>query len=109
MLEWKENRAIYQNLKNESYLNALSMEEINRLWLPLVIYTNTDQQETTRLGCCVEWSTYVLVKREEDFRRSDLEDLDEAELYKVPVSLSTSYLLLMPLKHRYVCNEVQLL
>ena len=43
MLEWKENRAAYQNLKNESYLNALSMEEINRLWLPLEIYTNTEQ------------------------------------------------------------------
>ena len=43
MLEWKENRAVYQKLKNESYLNALSMEEINRLWLPLEIYTNTEQ------------------------------------------------------------------
>ena len=61
-LEWKENRATYYNLKPESYLNALSKEEINTLWLPLVIYLNTDQQDTTRLGCCVEWSTNVNVK-----------------------------------------------
>ena len=42
-LEWKENRATYHNLKLETYLNALSQEEINSLWLPLVIYLNTDQ------------------------------------------------------------------
>ena len=56
-LEWKENRATYYNLKSESYLNALSQDEIDTLWLPLVVYVNTDQQETTRLGWVNEWST----------------------------------------------------
>ena len=69
-LEWKENRATYHNLKTKSYLNALPLETINRLWLPLVVYTNTDQQETTRLGVDWEWSTKVVVKREGDFERS---------------------------------------
>ena len=66
-LQWKEIRATYHNLKFESYLNALSLDEINTLWLPLVIYTNTDQQETTRLGVEWEWSTNVVVKREGNF------------------------------------------
>ena len=39
-LEWKENRATYYNLKSESYLNALSQDEIKILWLPLVVYLN---------------------------------------------------------------------
>ena len=69
-LEWKENRATYHNLKTKSYLNALPLETINRLWLPLVVYTNTDQQETTRLGWFTEWSTNVLIKREGQFSRS---------------------------------------
>ena len=43
----KENRASYDNLKTETYL---SLDEINMLWLSLVLYTNTDQQQTTRLG-----------------------------------------------------------
>ena len=81
-LEWKENRATYHNLKSESYLNALSTEEINTLWLPLVIYLNTDQQETTRLGCCVEWSTEVNVKREGNPSLSGYEVLDETYLFK---------------------------
>ena len=80
-LRWKENRATFYNLKRESYLNALSMDEIDTLWLPLVIYLNTDQQETTRLGCCVEWSTNVNVNREGNFRRSGFDFLDETELF----------------------------
>ena len=99
-LKWKENRAEYQNLKNESYLNALSMEEINTLWLPLVIYTNTDQQETTRLGCCVEWSTHVVVRREGDFRRSGYEVLDETELFK---GEDNSLVMVQSYTHEFQC------
>ena len=62
--EWKETRAVYHNLKPEIYLNVLSFEEINRLWLPFLVYTNTDQQKTTRFVDDWEWSTYVSGKRE---------------------------------------------
>ena len=81
-LEWKENRATYYNLKSESYFNALSQDEINSLWLPLVVYLNTDQQETTRLGGYWEWSTDVNVKREGNFTRNGFEVLDEAYLFR---------------------------
>merc|ERR1712218_264468 len=81
-LVWKENRATYHNLKKKTSLNALSSDDINRLWLPLVIYTNTDQQETTRLGVDWEWSTKVVVKRESNFERSEPEVLDEIEIFK---------------------------
>ena len=81
-LEWKENRATYYNLKSESYLNALSKDEINSLWLPLVVYLNTDQQETTRLGENWEWSTFVNVKQEGNFTRGGYQMLDETYLFK---------------------------
>ena len=81
-VDWKENRATYHNLKKESYLNTLSLDDINRLWLPLVVFTNTDQLETTRLGENWEWSTYVLVKREGHFQRSAFGMLDEIEIFK---------------------------
>ena len=81
-LEWKENRATYHNLKNVSFLNALSSDDINRLWLPLIVYTNTDQLETTRLGVDWEWSTDVLVRREGGFKRSGYEVADEIEIFK---------------------------
>ena len=49
-LKWKENRATYHNLKQEKTLNALTIQDLYKLWLPKVIYENTDQKETTRLG-----------------------------------------------------------
>ena len=99
-LEWMENRATYHNLKYETYLNALSLSEINTLWLPLVIYTNTDQHETTRLGVEWEWSTNVNVKREGNFTRSGYEVLDETELYK---GGENSLIMMQSYTHEFQC------
>ena len=79
---WKDNRATYYNLKPASYLNALSLEEIKSLWLPLVVYVNTDQQLTTRLGWVNEWKTNINVEREGNFTRSGQSVLDETYNFK---------------------------
>ena len=81
-LKWKENRVNYHNLREGLYLNVLTEKEVGDIWLPLVIYNNTDQLETTRLGAIFEWSTSVMVKREGNFTRSGFEDFDEAEIFK---------------------------
>ena len=80
-LEWRENRVTYQNLKNDSTNNMLSQEEVNILWLPRVIYWNTDQEETTRLGMEWEWTTDISVKKEGKHKRNTLTNLDEAEIF----------------------------
>merc|ERR1719361_204982 len=69
-LVWKENRATYQNLKADDSLNALTLKDIQVLWLPEVIYENTDQKDTTRLGVAWEWKTKVKVRREGNFTKS---------------------------------------
>ena len=63
---WREKRATYHILKERSSLNALSDKDINTLWLPKVIYENTDQKELTRLGDNWEWETRVVVRREQE-------------------------------------------
>ena len=77
-----ENRVKYQNLKNETSLNVLSDDEIKQLWLPLIVYDNTDQKESTRLGENWEWVTRMTVDREGDFTRSPIEEVDEAEIFE---------------------------
>ena len=84
-LEWKENdRVVFHNLKQDTSLNAMSSKDIASLWLPLVIYDNTDQKEVTRLGEYGngEWNTPVSVIREGNFTRSGLEVVDETEIFK---------------------------
>ena len=103
-LEWKENRATYHNLKSESYLNALSQHEIKTLWLPLIVYLNTDQQETTRLGENWEWSTFVNVKMEGKPTPSKYKMLDETYLFK---GGENSLIMTQSYTHHFQC-ELQL-
>ena len=84
-LQWKENnRVLYHNLKKDTSLNTLSKDDIKSLWLPLVIYDNTDQKEVTRLGEYGngEWNTLVLVIREGNFTRSSFNMVDETEIFE---------------------------
>ena len=81
-IQWRENRARYQNLKRDTSLNVLNDEDIGQLWLPLLIYANTDQKESTRLGWINEWSTSVTVTREGNFERNGFHEVDEAEIFK---------------------------
>ena len=75
-------RAKYQNLKTEASLNALSDEDIRTIWLPLIVYDNTDQKVITRIGTEWEWVTRVTVTREGNFTRSNINEVDEAEIFE---------------------------
>ena len=81
-LQWKENRVKYLNLKHDSALNALLDDDIETLWLPLILYDNTDQKEVTRLGTKWEWMTLVSVTREGNFIRSGVDEVDEIEIFE---------------------------
>ena len=69
MLEWLDYRLSFNNLKEQSYLNALTEEDKRSIWLPIVVFDNTDQKETTRLGENWEWTTSVTATREGNFTR----------------------------------------
>ena len=81
-LKWKENRVQYLNLKKEASLNTLSDDDIKQLWLPLIVYGNTDQKESTRLGENWEWVTRMTVDREGYFTGSSIAEVDEAEIFE---------------------------
>ena len=81
-LMWYENRVTFRNLKMDSTNNLLRQDEVRMLWLPLVIYWNTDQDETTRLGMEWEWKTEVLVQREGNISRNLMTRIDEAEIFQ---------------------------
>ena len=83
VLEWRENRATYHNLKEKTSLNALTNYEIEALWLPYVIYDNTDMKEAVQLRYGgVEYRTILKITREGNFTRSGQEVTDEIEVFK---------------------------
>ena len=63
-MEWRDSRLTYHNIKKDQSQNSLRDEDLRRLWLPLLVYANTDQKETTRLGWVTEWRTSVVILRQ---------------------------------------------
>ena len=47
-LEWHDERMQFHNLKNKSSENKMEDDAIRKLWLPVLIFENTDQKESTR-------------------------------------------------------------
>ena len=84
-LHWYETKRVsYHNLKPELSLNVLSDEEMNSLWTPFVIYTNTDNNDATKVSHKFrEMKTTMAVMREGNFTRSSLDTVDEIEIFKV--------------------------
>ena len=102
MLKWKENRVTYHNLKKTDALNALTQEDIQKLWLPKVIYENTDQKLTTRFANEWEWETKVVVRREVGKgTMSGLESVDEAEIFE---GSENSLVMNQTYTHTFQCN-----
>ena len=48
-MKWYEYRVDYHNLKTEQALNSLSDEELRSLWIPYIIFQNTDNDEAVQL------------------------------------------------------------
>ena len=51
------------------------------IWLPLIVYDNTDQKKVTRIGMEWEWATDVTVTREGNITRAGIKEVDEAEIF----------------------------
>ena len=60
-LEWRDERMLFYNLKNKSFLNKLDDSVINELWLPRIIYENTDQKESTRSPRSYHFPFYIYI------------------------------------------------
>ena len=97
ILEWKENRVKYHNLKKEESLNALTDAEIETLWLPYVIYANTDMKEAVQLKLGLK--TTIVVTREGNFTVIDkindaVSVMDETEVFEGrdnPIAMYQTY------------------
>ena len=89
-LKWYENRVLYHNLKMKEALNTLTDAEVakfirrvimsyyiqvNMLWIPYIIFKNTDSDEAVMIDG--ELRTLVAVTREGGFVRSGPEVADE--------------------------------
>ena len=43
-------RIKYFNLKETRSQNALALEDVNRMWIPFLVFDNTERNEATKVG-----------------------------------------------------------
>ena len=78
-LVWYENRVSYHNLKRKEALNKFSDTELEALWIPYIIFDNTDNEDAVTI---YDTRSSVSVKREGSFIRSGPETADEIEIFQ---------------------------
>ena len=74
-LEWYENRVLYHNLKSKEALNTLSDMEAASIWIPYIIFKNTDNDE----AITTDIKTSISITRGGQFTRSGAEVADEVK------------------------------
>ena len=75
--EWFDTRLTFWNLKLSRYSNALSMDEKESIWLPILIFKNTDNNEVT----AGDSDSEVTVTRESDFITSEDDIVQEINIF----------------------------
>ena len=78
-LIWYESRAKLHNLKRKEALNMLSDEELGNIWIPYIIFRNTNDDDAITIE---KVKSKASLTREGSFQRSPPEVADEIEIFK---------------------------
>lgn len=78
IMRWYDYRLKYHNLKIETAANSFTSEEVNQLWIPYVIFANTENSEYTK----GESESVVTVTREGDFKESSVDVTEEINIFE---------------------------
>ena len=76
-MEWYDYRLTYWNLKQRRSANAFSQDDTSKLWMPSLVFQNTENNEVTVADSEAE----VTVTREGDFTRSDDTVVEEINIF----------------------------
>ena len=76
-MNWYDYRLSYHNLKTSKLLNSLSRNEVEKIWIPFIIFSNTENSEFTEGNKESE----ISIIREGDFSESTLDITEERNIF----------------------------
>lgn len=77
ILEWFDHRLNFYNLSHRRSANAIAYEEMEKIWIPNLIFSNTNKNEVT----VVSKLTVVTITREGNYTRSSQEIIEETNIF----------------------------
>ena len=78
MMSWFDYRLKYHNLKQDRSLNSLSRDEVGALWIPLVVFANTENSEAVR----GDDESEVTISREGNYKESPVAIKQEINVFE---------------------------
>ena len=96
-LSWLDSRMSFNNLKNDTAQNVLSPKKKAMIWLPKLVFLNTEHRPKVSLN----EETQIMVKKLGGFELSTISELENIQLYSGsdnPLILSQFYNI------RFLCN-----
>ena len=57
-------RIKYLNLKKTRSQNALSLEDVHRLWIPFLVFDNTEKNEATKVESTICLTLYLFLREQ---------------------------------------------
>ena len=92
MFQRYDYRIKYLNLKKTRSQNALSLEDVHRLWIPFLVFDNTEKNEATKVQsniCLTSTCTYqgtedteLTLTREGDYIGSTDDNVEEINIFE---------------------------
>ena len=76
-LNWFDYRLIYHNLKDSRMANSPTREEVEQLWIPSVIFDNTEHNDVMTLDSLAK----VTISKEGTSTPSDVTSVDEIDIF----------------------------
>ena len=77
-MSWYDYRLKYHNLKESLSLNSLSLNEVVNLWIPFILFSNTEKSEFTE----GDKESEMYISREGDFKGSSSDVVDEINIFE---------------------------
>merc|ERR1712130_800947 len=96
-LTWQDSRLKFYNLKDDTGLNALSPQEKEILWIPVLTFENTENKPFT----LADEKTSITVKKQGEFSLSKVEDVENQQFFEGKensMTMSRFYNI------RFICN-----
>ena len=78
ILEWYDDKVTWNDLNDDKFLNIPSVDVIDKLWVPVVIFVNTEMKTETEM----DKKSRIVVVKKGNYRLSPVEDMEEVAYYK---------------------------
>ena len=78
VLSWYDSRLVYHNLKTSRVANSPAIKEVEKLWIPKIIFDNTEKNDVTAFDKLVK----ITIAREGSHVSADETVVDETNVFK---------------------------